>query len=458
MEKILIVEDDLNLCRLLSLSLAEKGYQVAAVNSGREALAVLAAEEYDVVVLDFHLPDTRAIDLIPPIRAFAPGSIIMVMTAYGTLDIARECVARGAAAFILKPFNLDQVHYIIRKEKIGKKLREEESRRYGSLVDQSRFGEMVGRSVRMRQIYETVVTVAPTDAPVLILGETGTGKELVARAIHENSPRATRRMMVINCAALPEFLLESELFGHVKGAFTGAGSEKKGLVEAAGEGTIFLDEIGDLAPGLQAKLLRFLQDHSYRPVGGVADRLAPGRVLASTNRDLPGRIEKDLFRKDLYYRLNVISIQVPPLRERREDIPLLAYYFMKNFAGKQGKDIREIVPEALNILVGGSWEGNVRELEHTIERAVTFCRGPAILPGHLAACPGNGSPGEPVADHLGPAARTSLSENLHNVERTLIISALEATGWNKKRAAEKLGINPATLWKKMKRYQIPLRK
>jgi two-component system, NtrC family, response regulator AtoC len=455
MKKILIVEDDLNLCRLLELSLKEHYYQVETVNTGKAAKRNLKQDIFDVVVLDFHLPDTRAIDLIPGIKEKFSEMIIIVMSAYGSISIAKECVEKGATSFVLKPFNLDQIHYIIQRVDIEKKLREEEVKRYDRLVSENCCYGMVGRSVKIREVYETIRTVSGIDVPIVILGETGVGKELVAWAIHENSQRRRKEMVVINCAALPEALLESELFGHLKGAFTGAYADKKGLVEAADGSTLFLDEIGDLSPGTQIKILRFIQDHQFRPVGSVENLKSDVRIIASTSRDLNERVAQGLFRKDLYYRLNVVAIHVPPLRERREDIPILAHYFLRQCNSKHDKAVQEISPEAMNILVGNDWEGNVRELEHASERGVTFCDGSAILPRHLLPhfYPDKNE-SLPLDAFIFPS--TSLHESMEYAEKSLILSTLETTGWNKKESSAQLRINPATLWKKMKRYNIPL--
>ncbi|MFH1038432.1 MAG: sigma-54 dependent transcriptional regulator [PVC group bacterium] len=445
---ILVVEDDPETRSMLVTAARSYGYDVAEAGDGESARALLEKRKYDLVITDLVMPGVRGTELISFIRKTAPGSAVVVMTAHASVKIARECVKEGAAAFIVKPFTMEQMHYVAETALMGKKLMEEKETSYEDLILENSFFDLVGESVEMKKIYHTILTLAGTDSPVVICGETGTGKELVARAIHLNSDRREREMLVVDCATLSEPLLQSELFGHVKGAFTGAYKDREGLLKAGDQSTIFLDEISEISPQSQASLLRFLQGGEFRPVGGTGTQRSNARILAATNVNLEDRMAAGVFREDLYHRLNVLTVVLPPLRERREDIPLLSYYFLRNFARQQGKPVKNISSAAMSLLMAGQWPGNVRELENTIERAVTFCPADSILPCHLYP----GSP--PAGNGEEPSPVLNLNDALHHAEKSQILKALRMSKGNKQNAARMLGIDRITLWRKIKNYDL----
>ena len=449
-ESILIIEDDPEIRSMLVTGMGSYGYEAASAPDGDAARVLLEKKKYDLVITDLVMPGVSGVELISFIRKIAPESKVVVMTAHASVRIAKECVQEGAAAFVLKPFTMEQMYYVVETALTEKKLMEEKETSYEDLISENSFFNLVGESVEMKKIYHTILTVAGTDSPVIIYGETGTGKELVARAIHLNSDRREREMLVVDCATLSEHLLQSELFGHVKGAFTGAYRDKAGLLKVADGSTLFLDEIGEISIQSQAGLLRFLQNGEFRPVGGTRREKSNARILAATNMKLEDRVAAGLFRDDLYHRLNVLTIALPPLRERREDIPLLSYYFLRNFARQQGKPVKNISSAALSSLMAGNWPGNVRELENTIERAVTFCQTDTILPYHLY--PGAGTV---IKDGSSPVA-LNLQEALHRTEKSQILQALRMSKGNKQAAARLLGIDRITLWRKIKNYDLPI--
>ena len=448
MDRILIIEDTADVRRMLRLGLAGYGWEVETAPDGKTARRLLREGAYAVVVADLRIPDVKDLELISFIKTEAPTAKLVVMTAHATVGIAKDCVRKGATAFIVKPFTLEQMRYTIETALAERKIVEEEEDSYRQQLQESRFCDLVGKSLEMRKIYHTILTVARTDSPVIIFGETGTGKELVARAIHESSDRRSKLLVAVNCASLSENLLESELFGHVQGAFTGAIRDKTGLLKEARDSTVLLDEISEVSPVVQARLLRFLQNGEIRPVGSTAVQNSNARVLATTNVHLEDRVAKGKFREDLFHRLNVISIVLPPLRERREDIPLLSHCFLKEFAAQQKKPIRVIAPAALSLLMVQEWPGNVRELQNALERAVTFCTGDAILTFHLyphLKISSEGKSGEPLLD---------LGKTVEATERAQILKALQISGGNKSKAAELLGIDRITLWRKIKAYNL----
>ena len=451
-KSILVVEDDQDLLDTLSQFLGQKGFEVSPVPDAEQAIEKLKANSYDLLITDLKLPGIDGIDLIPRCKEISPRTDIMVMSGVGNIETAIDCIRRGAVRYITKPLNPEQVFYTVQIVLALRKLREkqlaadrEEPKEY------SMFG-LIGKSISMQKNYEVIRTIAPLDVPVLITGESGTGKELVARAIHNSSPRKTNKFVAVNCGALSETLLLSELFGHVKGAFTGAIAHKTGLFQEADGGTIFLDEIGEASPALQVSLLRVLEERVFRPIGSTEITATNFRIITATNKPLADKIAEGLFRPDLFYRLNVVYITIPPLRERREDIPILVHHFIRETAERQGKGVTGISSEALSMLMGFDWPGNVRELENAIESSVAFCRGELIRVEHLPR-----KLREKVLPRTPGAARedvSTLEEARKLAEIEAIRRALEKTGWNKKEASSLLRIDTATLWRKIKAFGI----
>jgi two-component system response regulator HydG len=381
---VLVVDDEPPLRRSVVRMLMAKDMQVAAAEDGARALGLLAAEPFDVALIDLIMPNMHGLELLAAIKRQHPEVEVVMMTAFGDVETAVKAVQAGAYNFLTKPFrsNDEVVHVIAQAaERRNLKAHAERLERQLSATGEG-FGSLIGSSVIMKDVYRRARDVAATKVTVLILGESGTGKELTARAIHEQSPRKNRPFVAVNCSAIPEGVVESELFGHVKGAFTNATAPRAGLFEAANLGTIFLDEVGDLPPAAQVKLLRVLQEGEIKRVGSNETRLVDVRVVAATNLDLKRKIDAGTFRGDLFYRLNVVAIHLPPLRERREDIPALAYHFLQKHAKRVGKETRRISPDAMQMLTSEPWPGNVRELENAIERAVVFCKD-TVEPRHL---------------------------------------------------------------------------
>ena len=450
-ERILIVDDDESLRESLELVLASEGYEVSAAADAEGALRAIEAAPVDVVLCDLRMPGQDGLELLPQLSRRLPGATLLLMSAYGTADLAIEALKRGAYDYLAKPFQPAEAILAIRKARERERLR-----RANQLLqrDLSRaVGErpIVAASQPMIEVLELVERAAEYKTTVLLTGESGTGKEVLARAIHAQSPRRNEAFVAVNCAAIPENLLESELFGHAKGAFTGADRARRGLFVEADGGTLFLDEIGELPVPLQAKLLRVLQEEEVRPVGESKPRRVDVRVLAATARDLEREVEAGRFREDLFYRLNVLRIVVPPLRERRADIPLLVDHFLARFREALGKPVRILTDEALEKLVAHRWPGNVRELENVIERAVILSSGPRLTPADLPA-----NVTAPAAAHAsgGDEGDLSLRRARRAVEVELIRRALEATGGNRTHAARRLGISHRALLYKLKEYGI----
>ena len=450
--KALIVDDERKMRRVLQIALERMGLESVAADSGEEALRCFQAERIDVVLTDIRMGGMTGIELLARLRELDADVPVIVLTAYGTVQTAVEAMKLGAADYVLKPFDLDAIELVIRKALDVGRTRLEH--RYLRERVDAAFENIVGTSPAMQQVYELVRRIAPTKSTVLITGETGTGKELVARAIHNLSPRRERLFVPLNCAAIPSELLESELFGHVRGAFTGAQGDRTGKFEVADQGTLFLDEIGDMSYALQAKLLRVLQEGVVERVGSNKPITTDVRVISSTHRDLRARIQEGSFREDLYYRLDVFRIHLPPLRERREDVVPLARTFLERFAHELGKPAPAIAPETCRALERYPWPGNVRELQNLMERAAVLATGATIdrdvvrllapAPEPLAAAPEEEN--EPPSLALEPAVEA--------FERKLILRALSAAGDNKARAARLLGVSERTLWYKLKRYGL----
>ena len=438
---ILVVDDDQSSRELLTRILTSAGHRVTPLSDGREAVAALDAGAHpDLVVSDIRMAEMDGLQVIDAYRERAPDTPVILVTAFGNIDGAVEAIRRGATDYLSKPYDVDAIQIVVARALQHRALAMENRALRRGLRDRYRLDNVVGRSEAMLQVYKTAARVASTDATVLIHGESGTGKELVARAIHAASPRAGGPFVAVDCGAIAEGVLESELFGHARGAFTGAQVARRGLFEEAHHGTLFLDEIGDIGPNLQARLLRALQEGTIRRVGANEPIAVDVRVVAATNRDLEAAVKAGTFRADLYYRLHVVSIRIPPLRERREDIPLLAEHFAQKHGRAEGSAIS---PEARELLLAHDWVGNVRELENVIARALALNPSGVVLAEDLpdalrAARP---SPGP------GPTPDTSDRPSLAELERRYASQVLQETGGNKTRAAEILGIDRKTLYR-----------
>ncbi|MGQ9532166.1 MAG: sigma-54-dependent transcriptional regulator [Desulfotomaculales bacterium] len=444
--KIVIIDDEEHMCWALERAMRQEGYQAFTATSGRKGLELVRREAPSLVILDLKMPEMDGLEVLRRLRKMNPKLPVIMITAYGTIQTAIEAMKLGAVDYITKPFDLDELKIVVRKALELSHLITEVAFLRAELA--ARYDRMVGESPAMQEVRRLIARVAGTDATVLITGESGTGKEVAALAIHQNSPRAKGPFIVVNCAALPEPLLESELFGHEKGAFTGAVARKQGRFELADGGTIFLDEIGEMPPAMQVKLLRVLQEKSFERVGGTETIKVDVRVIAATNRDLKAAIQEGKFREDLYYRLNVVPIRMPALRERKEDIPLLVEYFLQKFRPRY--QAHTISPAAMELLRRYHWPGNIRELQNVIERAMIICQGEEILPEHLP--PEIQAAPRPAGGLIVDFPDEGI--NLEQLEKELIIKALEKTGGNQTRAAQLLGITRSTLIYRMQKHGI----
>ncbi|MBI1959330.1 MAG: sigma-54-dependent Fis family transcriptional regulator [Candidatus Rokubacteria bacterium] len=441
---LLIADDDPVALALLAEVLSREGYRVRAAASGEECLRVAEAEPVDLAIVDLRMPGLDGLQVMRGLATIQPGVPVLVLTAFVTIDTAIQAIRAGAYDYLSKPFRMEEMKVVVRRALEARRLASENRQYRRELEDRYGVQNLQGQSPQMVEVYKLVARVSALETTVLIQGETGTGKELVARAIHYASPRAGRPFVVVDCTALPEGLFESELFGHERGAFTGALSTRRGLLETSDGGTCLLDEIGDLAPTLQAKLLRLLQERAIRRVGGNEVLPVNVRIIAATNRDLGKRVAEGAFREDLYYRLNVVTIVLPPLRERSQDIPLLAQHFLEKYARAAGKPTRGFAPETLAVLSGYHWPGNVRELEHAVERAVALSSSEVLVPGDLPELLRRG----PDGDLRLPTSRMTLEE----VKQWYVAKVLEEAGGNKVRAAELLGIDRGTLYRILRRH------
>lgn len=372
MEKILIIDDEKSILDLLSVVFKKEGYRVRATLSAKKALELLNKEEFGLILTDIKLPEMSGFEILKRVRESKPDIAVVMITAYGNVKQAVEALKAGAFDYVVKPFDVDELKIIVAKALEKKRLQEENILLRKELKEKSSFETVIGKSKKIKQVYSMIEKIAGTDSTILVTGESGTGKELAARAIHSLSPREENRFVSINCGALPENLLESELFGHVEGAFTGAVADKVGLFEVAQRGTLFLDEVGEMAPWTQVKLLRTLQDKKIRRVGGTEEAAIDVRIIAATNQDLKEKISEGKFREDLFYRLNVISFEMPPLRERKEDVPLFVNHFLKKYSMEIGKSMKRIAPDVMKLFESYPWPGNIRELENVIERTVAI--------------------------------------------------------------------------------------
>ncbi|MGC8762818.1 MAG: sigma-54-dependent transcriptional regulator [Acidobacteriota bacterium] len=453
-ERILVVDDEASMRRMLEILFREEGYEVVTADSAEAALQALARKPFDLVLSDIRMPGLSGLDLLRRLKEEESSTEVVLMTAYASTESAIEALKLGAFDYITKPFQVEELSNIVRHAFEKRRLAEENVLLREELARQERLGGMVAANPRMKQLFALIERVAPTPSTVLIQGESGTGKELVARTIHQRSPRSRRPFVAVNCGGIPETLLESELFGHVKGAFTGAHATKRGLFDTAQGGTLFLDEIAEMSPAMQVKLLRALQERSVRPVGGDEEHAVDVRVLAATNQDLPRLIQERRFREDLYYRLAVITLALPPLRERREDIPLLCRHFLEKHARLQGREAPGLSGEALKRLEAYPWPGNVRELENCMERAVALCEGNVVELRHL---PETLRGPRPLADPSGidiPPSGFSLNDTLESIRAAYIRKALEEEGLNMTRAAARLGITFRSMRYFVKKYGL----
>ncbi len=450
---VLIVDDEESMRHLLSVILRDHGYEARAVSNGEDALKELHARDYDLVLTDVRMPRMGGLELLREIQRLDPDLTVIVMSAYGTHDTAIEAMKAGAYDYISKPFKPDEIVLVLKKAEERERLARENRRLRTELASGYRFENIVGGSESMAEVLRQVRKVAPIKTTVLLTGESGTGKELVARAIHELSPRASLPFVAVNCGAIPSELMESELFGHVKGAFTDASRNKKGLAAEADGGTLFLDEVGELPLGLQVKLLRFLQEEEIRRVGDNRSERVDVRVVTATARDLSGAVAAGEFREDLFWRLNVVAIKLPPLRERAGDIPVLAAHFLAKYARlRSGDPVKRISEEALEAMGAYPWPGNVRELEHAIERAVVLSEGPEIREEDLPERIRGGGTAAPQVQV--PGGSLSIKQATRIIEEQLIRRALEQTRGNRTRAAEMLEISYRALLYKIKEYGL----
>ncbi len=454
--RILVVDDERSMRELLAIVLRREGYEVLLAENGRAAIAMLEREPVDLLISDIKMPDLSGVDVLRAAKKIDRDILGIMITAFASTDTAVEAMRLGACDYISKPFDVDLLKMKVREKIENRQLKQENLLLKRTLGLSHQFANIIGRSEGMLAVFKMVETVARTNSTILLTGESGTGKGLVAQAVHFNSLRREKPMVALNCGAMPEALLESELFGHMRGAFTSADSNKKGLLEVAEKGTIFLDEIGEMSAVMQVKLLRVLQERRFRRVGGLEELTADIRVIAATNQDLTRLIAEGRFREDLFYRINVIPISLPPLRERREDIPLLADHFLAKYAEQMDKAVTGISRDALDLLVQYDWPGNIRELENVLERAVALEATPTVLtdslPGNIRGDRGRGS-AQPPAEGL-PEAGFDLEAHVKEIERGYIAEALKRAGGVQVKAAELLGMSFRSFRYYVKKYNL----
>ena len=447
--KILVVDDEEIMRDVLSTLLAAENYSVDFAHNGAQALEKARESDYSVVLLDLMMPDMDGLQVLEQFRKMESNPVTVILTAFASIEKAVKATKLGAFDFITKPFKNDEILLAVKNAAEHRRLLDENLRLKKSLRERYNFKNIIGKSAAMQQVFDLIAQVASRRST--IQGDSGTGKELVAKAIHASSGRADAPFVAINCGNIPSDLLESEIFGHAKGAYTGATSSKKGLFEVADGGTLFLDEVATISLETQAKLLRVIQEREFRRLGGLENIKVDVRIIAATNRDLQAAVEQGTFRDDLYYRLNVIVIKLPPLQERSEDVPLLADHFIKRYCEENEKEVCVLEPSALKVLMDYHWPGNVRELENVIERAVVLAPGNVITADLF---PKNLSHFLPDSQVRIPVDGLPLKERVTNYERSLILAALDHTDWNQKRAAELLSVNATTLSEKLKRLRI----
>jgi two-component system response regulator PilR (NtrC family) len=454
-DKILVADDEQSMREFLDIMLKKEGYKVSLASNGEEVVKLVDNDLFDLVLLDIRMPKLDGISALKKIKANAPETIVIMITAYASADTAIKAMKEGAYDYITKPFKVEEIKLIIKNALEKKNLQKENILLKQVVRDRYHFGNIIGQSPKMMVLYDLLEKVSPTKTNILIAGESGTGKELVAKAIHYNSPRKEKPFVTLNCGAIPESLIESELFGHMKGAFTDAIATKKGLFEVADEGTIFLDEISELPLLMQVKLLRVLQDKEFKRVGGTEDIRVDVRIISATNKDLEEGVKEKCFREDLFYRLNVIQIKLPPLRDRKEDIQILANHFLKKYSEELSKNILKITPEALQILLNYDYPGNVRELQNIIERAVAL-EGSQELTSHNLSSYLSEQPllKKGSIDIEIPNEGIDLEKMVGDLERTLLLKALDKTKGIKKKAAELLHINFRSMRYRLEKYGL----
>lgn len=443
---ILVVDDEKSMREILEIFLRSEGYAVAVAENGEKAIDAVKKDIFDLIITDMKMPRVSGLELLKNVKQIASDTIVVIITAFGTTDSAVEAMKLGAYDYIQKPFQLDNIRLVVKNALDKQQLQKDVSLLKQQLKPPS-LENIIGKSQSMQTLFSVISKTAESNASVLITGESGTGKELVAKAIHSLSPRKDNHFVAVNCAAIPEGLLESELFGYMKGAFTGAASSKQGLFELANDGTLFLDEIGEMPMSLQAKLLRVIEGDTFRRVGGVSDLNVDVRIISATNKDLQEMIEQKLFREDLYFRLNVLSVKIPPLRERRDDISLLVEHFLKKFAG----DRKRFSQEAIELLRNYRWKGNVRELENIIERTVLLCDSEIIDAEHL---PDEISSARKAEKVTLPSGGMDIDKLMEETEKAYILKALEKTNGVKTEAAKLLNLTFRSFRHKLKKYGI----
>jgi two-component system response regulator PilR (NtrC family) len=455
--RILVVDDEQSMRELLAIVLRREGYEVQLAENGRAAIDILQREPIDLLISDIKMPDLSGVDVLRAAKQVDQDILGIMITAFASTDTAVEAMRLGACDYLSKPFDVDVLKIKVREKIENRQLRQENVLLKRTLGMSHQFSNIIGRSEAMLAVFKLIETVARTNSTILLTGESGTGKGLVAQAIHFHSLRRDRPMVSVNCGALPETLLESELFGHMRGSFTGAEANKKGLLEVAERGTIFLDEIGEMSAVMQVKLLRVLQERRFRRVGGLEELQADIRVIAATNQDLTKLVAEGRFREDLFYRINVIPITLPPLRDRREDIGMLAEHFLAKYAEQMGKKISGISRAAMQLLVQYDWPGNIRELENVIERAVALETTPTILSDSLAPTVRGEAPRstvQPTTDVALPESGFDLQEHVKQIERGYLAQALERAGGVQVRAAELLGMSFRSFRYYVKKYNL----
>jgi DNA-binding NtrC family response regulator len=453
-ERILIVDDEQIIRESLSFVLKKEGYAVDEASNGIEAIEKQEAEPYDLVVTDIEMPGLRGIDLLDKISKRTPETLVVVVTAFGSLETAIAALRRGAYDYVLKPVDFDDMLHRVRKLLDHRRLARENSLLRQELHRTYDFDRIIGQSPSMKKVFEIIRRVATSDGTVLIAGKSGTGKEIVARAIHVNSKRATMRFVAINCGAIVDTLFESELFGHKKGSFTGATSDKDGLLKVAEGGTVFFDEVSEIPLHLQVKLLRAIEQREITPVGMTDPIKIDVRIIAATNRDLRQEVEKGRFREDLFYRLNVVELHLPSLSERPDDLPLLAQHFLELYRLQMSRSIHGFTNDAMQALLRHNWKGEVRELENVIERAVIFCESDMITLEHL---PDYLRPSEASSSFALPKGKESLRDAVREFERRYILEVISSTGGDKREVAKQLDISLSSLYRKMDELGIPTR-
>ena len=457
--RILVVDDEPSMRQMLAIVLKREGYDVALAENGRSAVAALERGSFDLLISDIKMPDMSGVDVLRAAKQADPDILGIMITAFASTETAIEAMRLGACDYLSKPFDIDLLKMKVREKVENRHLKQENVLLKRTLGLSHQFSNIIGRSETMLDVFKMIETVAKTNSTILLTGESGTGKGLVAQAVHYNSLRRDKPMVSLNCGAMPETLLESEMFGHMRGAFTGADQNKKGLLEVAEKGTIFLDEIGEMSPVMQVKLLRVLQERRFRRVGGLEELQADIRVIAATNQDLTKAVAEGRFREDLFYRINVIPIVLPPLRERREDIPLLAEHFLEKYSTQMEKPVNAVSRPAMDLLQKHDWPGNIRELENVIERAVALESTPSVQPESLPATVRGGSARlSPALSSAGtevlPAEGLDLEARVQEIERGYIAQALERANGVQVKAADLLGMSFRSFRYYVKKYNL----